>query len=441
MKQISFAIIIALSTIQYSCKKEPKKDETSTPSDGHIIDQNTGWQYVTAIKYEKPAGDAQESNNNSLSVYDLTNINDEFAVLYSAKYFQKSTSSNMAQFYKVRFKNNDANFSSTKMQAYNANKELPFWQTQFIPNSLIPVFTRPQNGGYEMSFFDENNTKQSHLLLDHFTTKILSYYTPDANFVVSGNDNGKLHFWSARYPSSGLMTDFISLGATENSIVIPMKFSDGSANLFIIAKAKDSKNFEVVKLDDGKETSLDGGGLDGVGKLQAMNQSLMAFDYKDDVLTFVLADYVPTSSSDAINKIHCFRWNQRTKGITKLWECNTTPDFSKAVLSPAPGGPLSYAENIYLNRRIAPDGTFYTIYTKPKYAEPNVGKEYTAIYTANGTGVKQLGKVDELYEQTVAFTHCRYINGAYYALAYPVTDSKIKADDPKFHIELVKYVP
>lgn len=440
MKKISIVIVSGLCLLQYACKKDPQKETgPAQSSDGWLIDKNTGWQHVNAITYEKPAGDAQEGNNNALTAYDLTAIGDEFGVLYAAKFYKKEVSSTMAQFYKVRFRYNDANVpAGTKLQAYDVQKEQVFFNSQLIPNSLIPIFTRPGTGVSSWKIFDENNTSQGEFPLDYFKTTVVYNYTADATFVASGNDYKTFHYWTTKYPSSGYIKNTRSARG-DNNILIPMKLSDGSACQLAISTKSGSSGYQVFKLDAGNdynETVIDAGTLTDCGKLQETTQSLVAIDFDRDVLTFVVADYVSTpTGSDVVNKVHCYRWNQRTKGITKLWSCATTPDFTNAVLSFDPN------ENMFKNRRITPDGTFYTIYTKTKYGIPNSGKEYTAIYTANASGVQQLGKVDQLYESTVALSHCRYINGAYYALAYPNTDQVVKKDDPKFHMELVKFIP
>lgn len=239
--------------------------------------------------------------------------------------------------------------------------------------------------------------------------------------------------------------------AFKSKIVIPMKLDDDKPYTFTIGEEGTKLKYQVLKLlpekerldpnyeiiDQAEFTILQASSLDALEPYR----TLVAYSFDDDVLTFVLADFKMVSGVSQMNKLHCYRWNARTTGITTLWESSEVDiTLAKALEKDRvkDGIPTTLP---YLENRLTPDGTLYTIYTKQLYTEPQPEQEYAILYTVNATGIKELNRTDYIYKKykkTVRIGNCRYMNGTYYALVYPLGTEYIKSSDSRYGIEVVK---
>ena len=193
-----------------------------------------------------------------------------------------------------------------------------------------------------------------------------------------------------------------------------------------------SPNYEIV--DSGPLTNMPQSGL------LADNLILLTYDYNSTTgeLTFVVEDYlrILTEVDNRYKNIYAYRWKQGS--LTKLWQ--TSAIENDAVLQKAL---TTYVNINRLNDwRLKSDGTLYLMdYVQsnaPKTADPVL-----KLWEVNGSGIKELSSIT--YGQTVqkefTISTCRYIDGAYYALAYPTGDGFYKIGDPRYHMEIIKLNP
>ena len=436
-----FIILLLVIIIITSCEEDVDTPEVVNQSDGWLIAPETGWKHVMTIPYEKPS--AAREGNDWLSAYDMTLIGDEIGILYSANYYLGDKGP-IKQFYKVKFKENDSNVGSgTALQVIGTTSRTTF-HSQLVPNSLIPVFINFA-GTEQVELYDENDSKMA-MFLTNNVKEINYYYTPNGNFLGAGLDETYAsHFWNLQYPQTTFAITDIKLAKDRKSFkstfVIPLKLSDNNYYTLSVGKEGTKTRYQLLKLLPERDYNIEinyekisEGELTGVpaSNLRGMNESLVAYDVQSDVVTFVIGDYEDINSAQ-INKLHCYRWNKATNEFTTLWETEPiSRNLSNGILDNVT------SEYKYRENRLTSDGTFYTLFTKEKYRDPDLGTRYTILYTVNAAGVKESGKLDELYNNSVVITTCRYMNGGYYALVYPWNDAAIKKDDAKFHLELVK---
>lgn len=442
MKKILF-ILAVLATFS-SCKKESKEESSNqNQSENWLLDPSTGWQHVMSIE-----------NDKSLCVYDMTLIGQEIGVLYGTLVY---TDGPKSEFYKTKFKENDVRAAdAVKLGFSTIGKTI--YHSQFIPNTFIPVFTNFEGTG-SIGIVDENNTRIGGLVTDRTQASetINYYYTKTGDFlagvVLGAHIPFSSQYWSGKYPGTGLMpliqTDK-DRGAFKSKIIIPLKLSDGKPYTFTIGEEGAKLKYQVLQLlpekqridpnyeiiDQAEFAGLSASSLDAISPYR----SLVTYSFEDDVLTIVLADYKTINGVNQINKLHCYRWNKRTNNLIILWESSEVDLLlAKAIekdvkvngISPSP----------YLENRLTADGTFYTLFTKELYTAPDAELEYAVLFTVNVSGIKKLNQSDYIYKnykKSVRISTCRYMNGAYYALVYPLSTEYIKANTPKYHIEVVK---
>lgn len=445
MKKLLF-VWIAL-VLCSSCKKNKEKEEQESvgqnQSSTWLMDPSTGWQHVMSI----------ESSFN-LTAYDMTPIGQEIGVLYG--------SLSGTDYYKVKFRENDASTpGGTKLGFSTSGKTL--YNVQFIPNAYVPVFTNFEGTG-SVGIVDENNTRVTRLQTDRVqASEFINYhYTKAGDFVGAAIMGSHIPFvtecWTGKFPTpviSGFMTKINTnkdRGSFVSKMVIPLKLSDDRSYTFTIGTEDAKLKYQVLKLlpekqlqdpnyeivDQAELTGMQASDLDALYPYR----SLVTYSIDDDVLTFVLADFKMTNNVAQMNKLRCYRWNKRTNGISVLWESATVD----ATLAKAIEKDRIKKDDIpttlpYLENRLTPDGTFYTLYTKQLYTEPLPDQEYVVLYTVNVSGIKELNRTDYIYKnykKTVRISNCRYMNGAYYALVYPIATEFLKPGNAKFHLEVIK---
>lgn len=446
IKNSSWVIILTL--LLFSCKKNKEKEQPVDPnsSAAWLLDPSTGWQHVMSIA----------NTDKALSVCDMTPVGQEIAVLY------KSRPANN-QYYKVKFKESDAQLPQGTKLGFSTDGRTVYY-SQFIPESYTPVFTDMQYVGSNYALIDENNTRTVRFITDLSDPEnefVNYYYTKAADYlgtvIVNKRTPFAIQYGSSKFPptpvTDGFMpkisTDYIK-GSFVSKMAIPLKLSDNNAYTFSIgtdgtklkyqvlkllpAIAQSNANYEII--DQAEFTGWLASGLES----NSVYKSLIAFSYDNDALTFVLADYKMVSGVNVMNKLHCYRWKKGTAGLSTLWESAEVDNTLANALGTKEAindvQPRRYEEN-----RLTPDGTLYTIHTKKLYTQPQPEKEYSILYTINASGIKELSRIDYLYnnyKKTVHISNCRYINGAYYAAVYPIEDEYVKTNSAKYHLEIVK---
>ncbi len=95
--------------------------------------------------------------------------------------------------------------------------------------------------------------------------------------------------------------------------------------------------------------------------------------------------------------------------------------------------------NLLNEWRLKPDGTFYLM-----RSSADVGVYYLhpwiKLWEVNASGVKLLSSLteDQTFKKSVMISTCRFIDGAYYALAYPTGDHIYRIGDPHYHMEIIR---
>lgn len=452
MKQFTPLLLsVLLLNFLNSCTKG--KDDTETPPVDQdktwLLNPSTGWEHVNTITY--PKAESGDISSNFMIAYDLASTgNNSFSVLYGANFLHIDPITVIS---KAVFKSNDVNVGSgTRLKFQGGAKRATFYG-QFIPNSAIPVFTEFV-GLESVDIYDENNIKQSRLTRNN--NKEFNFnYNANGDFIAASTDNfTQSHLYYSRFPSTIPFMKEANVLTTRTGVktlmMIPFTSTTGKPCNFHICKEGALVRFQAIEMltdmyaaEPNQYQVFSQGTLDGVEptELRIETESLVAYDAQQDVVTFVLAGFADINSTK-INKLHCFRWNKATNECKLLWR-NTSIDqnLSKGLLDrfkPNNVFAEQFRANKFLENRLTADGTLYTLFTKEKYAEPEIGKQYTILYTVGLAGIRELGRLDELYNGSVAISTCRNINGVYYALVYPVGASIIKTDDPRFHMELVK---
>lgn len=439
MKKILIYIFILVTIV--SCEEEAGKQENQDQSENWLLDPETGWEHVMTIPYEKPT--TAQAGNDWITAYDMTLIGNEIGVLYSANYYLGEKGP-VRQFHKVKFKENDSDVDSgIRLDVMGTTSRTTF-HSQLIPNSLIPVFINFA-GTEQIELFDENDSKMGMLLTEH-AEEINYHYTANGNFVAAGLDRTYAsHFWNLQYPQTIFsISDVRSAkdrGSFESTLVLPLKLSDDNYYTLSVGTEGIKTRYQVLRLLPEKDYNIEinyeivsEGELSGIpaANLREPTQSLVAYLVQDDVVTFVLADFEGVNNPQ-INKLHCYRWNKAMNTFSTVWESAPVGlNLSKGILN------NTRAEYKYRENRLTPEGTFYTLFTKEKYGEPEAGSQYTILYTVDAAGIHESGRLEELYNNSVVITTCRYMKGTYYALVYPWNDTILKKGDQKFHLELVK---
>jgi len=454
MKQkhlFSIAVLLALSS---ACKKSTDGEDPAPPnsSDTLLLPPSTGWQHVMSI----------DTKDYALSVCDMTPVGQEIAVLYKSRLPTSHTS----DYFKVKFKESGPQSAAGTQLGFSTDGRTVYY-SQFVPESYTAVFTDMQYVGNIYGLIDENNTRTVRFVTDLTQPKdeFVNYYYTKAGDYLGAVINGAhipnaTQYGTSKFPPTPVTDGFMPTINTDKNrgnfvskMAIPLKLSDNHPYTFTIGTDGNQLKYQALKLLPEKERIdpnyeiVDEGEFAGwqASGLESNNpyQSLVTFRYDNDVLTFVLADYKMVSGINVMNKLHGYRWKKGTAGLSTLWEsAEVTPTLSNALDTQEAINDVQSRR--YEENRLTPDGTLYTIHTKKLYTQPQPEKEYSILYTVNASGINELSRIDYLfdhYKKTVRINTCRYINGAYYALVYPIESEYIKADDPKYHIEVVKLTP
>lgn len=400
--------VLILTLLFFSCKKNEGGEEPVPPnsSEAWLLAPSTGWKHVTTI-----------DNTQTIAVYDMTSFGQEIGVLYSGLSYSNGPT---ISFYKVKFKENDVKApEGTKLGFSTSGKTI--YHGQFIPESYTPVFTNLEYVGNTLGLIDESNTRTVRFVTDRTqpADEIINYYytkTGDylAGVVLGSHIPFATQYGTSRFPPAPITDGFMPTISTDkdrgnfiSKIVIPLKLSDDKPYTFTIGTESSQLKYQVLKLfpekqridpnyeivDQAAFTGLEASGLDPLSPYR----SLVSYSYDNDVLTFVLADYKIVSNVYQMNKLHCYRWKKGASGLTTLWE-SPAVDITLANAIEKDEKTNGVSAWPYLENRLTPDGTFYTIFTKALYTEPQPESEYTVLYTVNSTGIKELNRTDYIYK-------------------------------------------
>lgn len=444
MKKIVFILTVIVTFA--SCEKEEPINPNSSGTS--LLDPTTGWEHVMSIE-----------GTGTFSTYDMAHTGQEIAVLYGTLIYDGGPKS---EFYKVKFKESDATApESTKLGFSTSGRTI--YQSQFIPESYTPVFTNTEYVGNTAGLIDENNNRTTRFVTDltQPTQEIINYhYTKAGDYlaavVLGSHIPFATQYGTSKFPPTPAADGFMPTISTDkdrgsfiSKVVIPLKLSDDKSYTFSIGTDGTQLKYQVLKLlpekqridpnyeiiDEAAFSGIQASGMDPL----APYRTLVAYSFDNDELTFVLADFKIVSNVYKMNKLHGYRWKKSTNALTTLWESPEVDiTLARAIEKDEKINGISTWR--YLENRLTPDGTFYTLYTKELYTEPSPEQEYAILYTVNAT-INELNHTDYIYKnykKSVRISNCRYMNGAYYALVYPIGTEYVKASDPKYHIEVVK---
>lgn len=445
--------VLALLLLAASCKKNTSPDDDMKNRDNLLTDPTTGWKRVAIVPFDDISTGRGTSPYNSMKGFDLQKINGQFAVLYTQHgldvnnrlttdwFFKAMVSENKtAQPEKINFVAASSNGSGNPGPYGNYT-----FYAQFVPGTSTPVFTGIDYTNHYIVLLDKTGNTIG-------GAPSLSYpkfrYTADGEFIAGGLAVGDVSsLWHYKNPPNPV-GDFMytmrpaTIDANKRLFNIPFKAADGNyyefslcskngSNTFMAIRCREDRiygsnppNYEIV--DSGPVADMPQGGF------SADNVELLTYDYNstNGEITFVFDSYNNSNSGN----IYCYRWKQGS--LTKLWQTSldNDVDFRKAI--------MVYTNQNKLNDwRLKPNGTLYLMGNiqsdAPKNTDPTI-----KLWEVNNSGIKVISTLT--YEQTIQksfeINTCRYIDGTYYALAYP-TYEEYQIGDPHFHLEVVKLTP
>jgi len=454
-------LVCALLSFAMACKKTPNPGPDGGQNVANLLtDPATGWKRVAIIPFDDLRTARGTSPYNSMKGFDLLKVGGQFAVLYAQHSLDVDSRLASDWFFRAMVaedgtaqpdKINFGAFSSNGSGNAGPYGKYTFY-AQFVPGTTTPVFTG----------MDYTN---NYIVLADRTGKTLAaapssgypqfYYTVDGEFLAGSLFRGDVSFlWHYKNPPNPV-GDFnytyrpATIDGNKRLFNIPIKGADGyyyefsicnknGANTFMVIRCREDRayggtpaNYEVV--DSGPLANLPQSGL------LADNLIPITYEYNSVTgeLTFIVEDYlrIPTEVGNRYKNLYAYRWKQGS--ITKLWQTSVEND---AVLQAAL---TTYGNVNRLNDwRLKPDGTLYLM----DYIQSNAPKtadELLKLWEVNASGIKVMSSLT--YGQTVqrefSLSTCRYIDGAYYALAYPTGEGTYRIGDPHYHMELVKLTP
>ncbi|PSK91565.1 hypothetical protein B0I18_105148 [Taibaiella chishuiensis] len=452
MKKILYASL-ALLLMATGCTKTSPSDGDSDNADDLLTEPATGWKRVAIIPFDGLGGGATPYN--AMKGFDLQKANGQFAVLYTQHSLEPVAHVSSDYFYKTVV---SENATATNLQKISfgifsgGGNSSPFtWYGQLLPNSVIPVFTGMD---YNNNYIQLRNSTGDIIAGAPASNYPTFKYTNDGTFLAGSMWTGHESFlWHYKNPPDPI-GDFSATyrpGVIEGHkrlFNIPVKAADGNYYEFSLCSKDGATTFMVIRCREDRTYGATPPNYEIVdaGTVANMPQSgfpadfleLLTYDYNTETgeITFVFDDFQSAASgSDARKNIYCYRWRQGS--LTRLWQASLDQDadFSNAV-------------KVYINKnmlnewRLKPDGTLYTMArfeaNVPQPADPAI-----KLWEVNNSGVKVISSIT--YGQTVqkdfTLSTCRYLDGAYYALAYPTGDGRYRIGDPHYHMEIVKLNP
>lgn len=456
MKTRLLLLVYTLLLFTVACKKKADPNPDDLQNTGNLLtDPATGWKRVAVIPFDGLGSGATPYN--AMKGFDLQKVNSQFAVLYTQHSLDPAVHVSSDYFYKTIVAEST---TATNLEKINfgifsggANSSPFTYYGQFISNTSTPVFTGMDYTNNYIQLRDNTGKIIAGAPSSNYPT---FKYLTDGEFLAGsvwlGHETFLWHYKNPTDPLGDFNYTFRPgvIDGNKRLFNIPIKAADGKyyefslcskngITTFMTTRSREDRtygatppNYEIV--DSGPVPNMPQSGL------PADNVILLTHDYNSTTgeLTFVFEDYlrILTEVDNRYKNIYTYRWKQGS--LTKLWQ--TSSIENDAALQ----GALTVYSNVNkLNDwRLKPDGTLYLMdyvqVTRPQSADPVL-----KLWEINGAGIKVMSAIT--YGQTIqkefTISTCRYIDGAYYALAYPTGDSRYKIGDPHYHMEIVKLSP
>ncbi|WP_316812236.1 hypothetical protein [Pedobacter heparinus] len=451
-----FALLLFIS----SCKKDKKPDDINN-TENLLTDPATGWKRVAVIPFDELKTARGTSPYNRMKGFDLQKVGGQFAVLYAQHSLDLNNRLASDWFFKALVtenatvqpeKINFGAFSSSGSGNPGPYGKYTFY-AQFLPGNSTPVFT-----GVE---YTNNHTvlvDQTSKVIAGTPSRISTFgYLPDGEFLAGTTplNGSETHLWHYKNPPNPL-GDFnytyrpSTIDGNKRLFTIPIKGADGNYYEFALCSKNGANTFMVIRCREDRPYGatppnyevVDSGPLSGMPQSGLSADSLIPLTYEYNSttgeLTFVFEDYlrIPTEVDNRYKNIYAYRWKQGL--LTKLWQ--TSAIESDGVLQAAL---TTYSNVNRLNDwRLKADGTLYLMDVVQSNSPQN-GDAALKLWEVNGSGIKVISSVThgQTVQKEYTISTCRYIDGAYYALAFPTGDSKYSIGDPHYHMELIKLNP
>jgi hypothetical protein len=435
---------LALLLLATACKKDKSTSNNGIDSkDNLLTDPATGWKRVSIVPFTGLGRGA--SPYNGMKGFDLQKADGKLAVLYTQHSLDPVVHAASDYFFKAVVAENatatDVQEISFGIFSGGGNNSPYTYYGQFLPNTAKPIFTgMDYNNNYIELRDQEGDIYAGAPAYNYPTFK----YLPDGEFIAGSMwVTHESYIWHYKNPPNPL-GDFSStyrpgiIDGNKRLFNIPIKAADGNYYEFSLCNNNNTVTFLTIRC---REDRVYGGTppnyeIVDAGAATDWPQSGFSPDYIE------LLTYDHNSAAGELtfvfgcqNSLFCYRWKQGT--LTQLWQTSLSADtdFSNAV--------KVYSNKNMLNEwRLKPDGTFYVLGNIEQNA-PRTEDPITKLWEVNGSGIKTLATLT--YAQTIQkgfeISTCRYIDGAYYALAYPTSDGNYRIGDPHFHLEIVKLNP
>jgi hypothetical protein len=379
--------------------------------------------------------------------FDLQKVNGQFAVLYTQHSLDPAVHASSDYFYKTLVSENAtaSNLEQIKFGIFSGGgNSSPFtYYGQLLPNTATPVFTGMD---YTNNYIQLRNQAGEVIAGAPSSNYPTFKYLADGEFIAGsvwvGHETFLWHYKNPPNPIGDFSATYRPgiIDTNKRLFNIPIKAADGNYYEFSLCSKNDVNTFIATRC---REDRVYGGvppnyEVVDYGPVAGMPQSgfaadrieLLTYDHNSATgeITFVFAAYSGLSSGN----IYCYRWKQGS--LTRLWQTSldNDADFRNAIT-------VYTNKNMLQEWRLKPDGTFYLM-ADIQSNVPQSADAAIRLWEVNGSGIKVISSIS--YGQTVqkAFgvSTCRYIDGAYYALAFPTGDGTYRIGDPHYHMEIIK---
>lgn len=446
MKKIIYPVLALLLFATACTKNSPSGDDTGN-TNNLLTDPTTGWKRIAIIPFDGLGG---ATPYNAMKGFDLQKANGQFAVLYTQHSLEPIAHVSSDYFYKTLVAENTtaSNLEKINFGIFSGGgNSSPFtYYGQLLPNTSTPVFTGMD---YANNYIELRDNTGKIIAGAPSSNYPKFKYLTDGEFMAGsawiGHETFLWHYKNPPDPVGDFNYTYRPgiIDGNKRLFSIPIKAADGkyyefslcsknNVNTFMTIRCREDRaygatppNYEIV--DSGPVANMPQSGF------SADALELLTYDYNSSSgeITFVFDNYTGLSSGN----IYCYRWKQGS--LTKLWQASldNDADFRNAI--------KVYVNKNMLNEwRLKPDGTFYLM----DYIQSNRPQSADAaikLWEVNNSGIKVMSSIT--YGQTVqkdfTISTCRYIDGAYYALAYPTGDGNYRIGDPHYHMEIVKLTP
>jgi hypothetical protein len=444
MKNLIYSIF-ALLLFAGACKKNDESNAGSiNTAENLLTDPATGWKRVAVVPFDGLGGPRA-----AMQGFDLQKVGNQFAALYTQHSRESYTASSSDYFYKALVvENGTAEPERVAFGIFTGpGMSSPFtYYGQFVPGTSTPVFTGMD---YTNNYIELRNNKGEAIAGAPASNYPTFRYAPDGEFIAgsvwTGHESFLWHYKNPPDPIGDFGYTYRAgiIDGNKRLFNIPFKGADGSyyelslcsknnAVTFITLRCREDRTYGAIPPNYEIVDSAAVAGLPQAGFFPH-NLQLLTYDYNSAAgeITFVFNDYPPTSAGES--RLYGYRWKQGS--LTRLWETSLDADMD-----------LKAALQVYVNKnmlnewRLKPDGTLYLAGAVSSISNPRSEDPALKLWEVNGSGIRTVATltVGQTAQKEFIISTFRYIDGAYYALAYPTGDNRYQAGDPHFHMEIVK---